>query len=368
MMNMSRGRSRTAPAHLLIICLSLLLAPDEQPGSSVDVTFQSGDVTLAGSLTIPPGAGRKPAVVLIGGSGPSSVSMMKPFTDHLSGLGLVTLVYDKRGSGRSTGSWTTASLEDLADDAEAAMRLVAARPDVDPARVGVWAVSQGGWVVSSLARRSKPPAFAIVVTGGGTTPREVELYGHRNQLERAGATRAEREEAEALLARYFDWLGTGEGRPALDRAIEEARGKSWYKVLSLDRVLPSERNRTNWAWVAAYDPVPDIARMRMPVLIVLGELDQQAAAGPAAAAWREGLERAGNRSFEIIVIPGMGHAALEGGIHKPGGPRSARYFSTVETWVRAVLLEKPGGGLELAGYRACSRATHGVGSRTRGHG
>ena len=341
MTNASRRRSRTAPAHLLAICLSLLLAPDGQPGSTVDVTFQSGDATLAGSLTIPPALGRKPAVVLIGGSGPSSGSTMTPFADHLSGLGLVTLVYDKRGSGRSTGSWATASLEGLVDDAEAAMRFVAARPEVDPARVGVWAVSQGGWIVSALARRSTPPAFAIVLTGGGTTPREVELYGHRNQLEHAGATRAEREEAEALLARYFDWLGTGEGRPALDRAIEEARGTSWYKVLSLDRVLPSERNRPNWAWVAAYDPVPDIARMRMPVLIVLGDLDRQAAAGPAAAAWREGLDRAGNRSFEIVIIPGMGHAAVEGGVHRPGAPRSARYFSTVENWVRAVLLDKP---------------------------
>ena len=108
-------------------------------------------------------------------------------------------------------------------------------------------------------------------------------------------------------------------------------------MISLDRVLPSERNRPNWAWVATYNPIPDIARMRMPVLVVLGDLDRQAAAGPAAAAWREGLERAGNRSFEIVIVPGMGHAALEGGVHQPGAPRSAGYFSTVEQWIRRTL-------------------------------
>jgi len=321
----------------LAVCLSLVVPPAARADSTIAVTFESRGVPLAGSLTLPPGPGPSPAVVLIGGSGPSSGAMLKPFADHLAALGLATLAYDKRGSGRSSGDWTVASLEDLADDAEAAMGFLAVRPDVDPASVGVWAVSQGGWVVSALARRPTPPAFAIVLTGGGTAPREVELSGHRERLEHAGASPAEGEEAEALLARYFDWLGTGEGRPALKRALAGARTKSWYDAISLDRVLPSETNRPQWAWVATYDPVVDIARMRMPVLVVLGELDRQAAAAPAAATWRRGLERAGNPSFEIVVVPGMGHAGLDGGTHAPGAPRSAGYFSAVEEWLHAVL-------------------------------
>src|SRR5690606_15295528 len=40
------------------------------PYDEEEVTFANGDVTLAGTLTLPPGDGPVPAVVLITGSGP----------------------------------------------------------------------------------------------------------------------------------------------------------------------------------------------------------------------------------------------------------------------------------------------------------
>src|SRR5215472_10019071 len=83
-----------------------------------EVTFRNGDVTLAGTVIIPKGPGPHPAVVVTHGAGPDG--RQKPaynsdgyfFAHH----GVAALIYDKRGVGRSTGEYQTASLEDLADD------------------------------------------------------------------------------------------------------------------------------------------------------------------------------------------------------------------------------------------------------------
>ena len=83
------------------------------PYASTEVTFSGGasGVTLAGTLTTPPGAGPFPAAVLIAGSGPTdrneTVFGHKPFlllADTLTRRGVAVLRYDKRGIGQSTGN------------------------------------------------------------------------------------------------------------------------------------------------------------------------------------------------------------------------------------------------------------------------
>src|SRR5206468_1660261 len=104
-------------------------------------------------------------------------------------LGLVALAFDKRGSGESQGDWTDASLDDLAGDATAAMAFLAARPEVDPARIGVWGVSQAGWVVPLLAGRAQRPAFSIVVTGGGADRADASADARRPRRRRSARSR-----------------------------------------------------------------------------------------------------------------------------------------------------------------------------------
>ena len=80
--------------------------------------------TLAGTLTIPPGKGPFPAILLIVGSGPNdrdeSLLGHRPFlvlSDYLTRKGIVVLRFDKRGVGKSTGEYATATTENFADDA-----------------------------------------------------------------------------------------------------------------------------------------------------------------------------------------------------------------------------------------------------------
>jgi alpha-beta hydrolase superfamily lysophospholipase len=93
-----------------------------------ELRIESGGIELAATLPVPASRSPRPAALLLAGSGPSRRAELRRFADHLNGLGFATLVYDKRGSGQSTGDWTTASMDDLVGDAKAALE----RPNRNP--------------------------------------------------------------------------------------------------------------------------------------------------------------------------------------------------------------------------------------------
>jgi uncharacterized protein len=88
-----------------------------------EVEFSGAGVRLSATMTVPGPASASPGIVLIGGSGPSdrhNDGFFDLLRDHLAHSGVAVLAYDKRGAGRSTGDWATATVDDLAADAAAA--------------------------------------------------------------------------------------------------------------------------------------------------------------------------------------------------------------------------------------------------------
>ncbi len=60
--------------------------------------------------------------------------------------GIAVLAYDKRGDGNSGGNAASGTLPNLAEDALAAVRYLQTRPEINSQAVGLWGVSQGGWI------------------------------------------------------------------------------------------------------------------------------------------------------------------------------------------------------------------------------
>ncbi len=298
-------------------------AVPRSPFSEQEVTFRSDSVTLAGTLVLPEGGGRHPGIVFLHGSGPSTRAGARPYAEAFARLGFASLIFDKRGSGESGGSWTTASLQDLADDALAAVSLLKARSDVDSTRIGLWGVSQAGWVMTLAAARAGDIGFLIAISGGGATPREEEMYSYRERFAAAGLAPDAREDAERVIGLYFDWLGSGRGRDRVVAAIDSARSRPWYSLAPLDRILPSEANRPNWSWVANWDPAPSIRKLHMPILLMFGSADREQPTDVAVRKWKEGLRQAGNDSATVMIFPGAGHG-IRMGAHREG-PRRAPF-------------------------------------------
>ena len=75
-----------------------------------EIRVQSGEIDLAGTLTIPSASGTCPAVVMIPGTGPfdrdCTMGKLKPFrviADSLATNGIAVLRLDDRGVGESGG-------------------------------------------------------------------------------------------------------------------------------------------------------------------------------------------------------------------------------------------------------------------------
>jgi pimeloyl-ACP methyl ester carboxylesterase len=309
-----------------------------------EVAFESRGVTLRGTILLPArDAGPYPAVVFLHGSGPATREGARDYAEEFARLGVASLFFDKRGSGDSGGSWLTASLDDLTHDALAALRHLEAVEEIDPRRVGFWGVSQAGWVAARAASRSRDVDFLVVVSGGGSSPRESELYSYAQSFERAGLSEAERAEAQEALDAYFHYLATGEGRADLIERLEKAEGSAWSRYAPLGNILPSEENRPNWSWVATYDPRPDIERITVPVLLLFGGLDRSHPTEASVAAWRQGLQRAGNENVSLVTFPRAGHGIrMREGFTGDGRPPFADGYAELQLgWLWLHVL-KPG--------------------------
>ncbi len=136
-------------------------------------TFPSGDIRLAYTLDLPTGTGPFPAIVMGHGSGTVTRHQGSSLAHRLVDAGFAVLRYDKRGVGDSGGVYEIAGnvanservFPVLADDMLAGVAFLKTRREVDPARIGLFGVSQAGWIIPLAASRSPDVKFMILVVG-----------------------------------------------------------------------------------------------------------------------------------------------------------------------------------------------------------
>ena len=153
------------------------------PVRQLEVRFKSGNATLAGTLTIPPGTGPHPAVAFVQGSGATQRAYLPDLDALLLHQGIAVLAYDKRGIAQSSGIYPgeapdATTIDVLARDAEAAVRFLRAQPEIDATRVGLAGHSQGGWIVPLAATREPAVKFAVIFSGPAVTAYENDTYEH----------------------------------------------------------------------------------------------------------------------------------------------------------------------------------------------
>lgn len=306
-----------------------------------DVTFPGGaeDVTLAGTLTLPEGAGPFPAVVLVSGSGPQdrdesiAGTAMRPFAllaDAITSAGVAVLRYDDRGAGQSTGQFDRALTSDFTADAAAAIGYLATRDEIDPAQIGVLGHSEGGAVAAMLGAEDAA-AFLISLAGPSVNGLDVLIVQNRRLLEAEGATQDQIDAQLAIIEAALPLAAAGQ----LDEAegvVRELAAAAWstldeaaqagfesadqYADLTTQAVIA----QVSQPWFTSFlnlDPGEYWAQTTAPVLAIFGELDVQVDAGQNAAPLEAALAEAGNEDVTIIVLPGANHlfqAAETGGV------------------------------------------------------
>jgi dienelactone hydrolase len=303
-----------------------------------EVAFASGDEIIAGTLLRPATPGPHPALVMIHGSGPVTRDALRPFADHFARNGIAVLITDKRGTGRSTGTWARATFDDLAQDALAGVRMLRGRADIDPSAIGLHGVSLGGWVAPLAASRSRDVAYVVVESAPTLTPREHERLRVESQLRADAFPREDIARALAFMDLKLEVARTGEGWARLQSLMDDR--PAWLSYVN----PPSSLDSLRWHWdhVFGYDPIPVLERLRVPMLVLYGALDSIVPPRVHRARMQQAIEAAGRHDVTIKVFDKANHGFFEaitgGRLEQPGLASFVDgYFEERTAWVLATV-------------------------------
>lgn len=289
------------------------------PYREEEVTFANpkAQVSLAGTLTLPSGAGPFPAAILIAGSGPQdrdeNVAGHRPFlvlADHLTRKGIAVLRYDKRGIAKSTGNYDQATTEDFAGDASAALAYMKGRREIDGKKIGLIGHSEGGLIAPMLASRSSDVAWVVLLAAPALKGEDIMLLQSELILKAAGF-----DEGRIDKARDFNKQSYVLARQEKDPEVLEAKLTDLVDSTGMSTTLPptmlkpQARMMTSpwFRFFLDYDPVPALKKTQCPVLALNGDKDLQMAPKENLAEIQKALEEGGNKDFQTKELPGLNH-------------------------------------------------------------
>lgn len=254
--------------------------------------------TLYGTLTVPENKHEKaPGVLIIGGSGPvdrngnapgMKLNIYNQLASWLEKQGIASLRYDKRGTGSSEGDFLETGLQDLIEDASAAVRLLKMVPEIDEEKIFILGHSEGGAIAPKVAEKEKvhglmalasspKPLFDILLEQGESVEREIS-------------------EGKGI---FYRALKTGK--------VNKRMIKKQHKVLKelLDEEASKKYKNVNVKWFqehADYDPREAFHRMRIPLIAVNGGKDAQVKAEDVSA-----IAQHTSGPVEAYVVEEMNH-------------------------------------------------------------
>ncbi|WP_378784346.1 alpha/beta hydrolase family protein [Nonomuraea fastidiosa] len=240
---------------------------------------------LEGTLRVPIAPGRHPAMVFVSGSGNGSRTEFTPQAEFLSRAGVVTIAFDKRTVGYD---FRHRDFGLLADDALRMVEYLRTRPEVNPDLVGVWGVSEGGWVVPIAAAKSTSVGFIVLVSSPNVSPLRQVAWALNEQLLRLRAPVGVRD----LLTRAMGGVG--------------------FDFLR-------------------YDAMPALSQVKQPVLAFYGTTDPSIPFVESTKALITALEKAGNDKYTIRFMAKGDHA-----MRVNGGDFTAGYLETLANWIKGL--------------------------------
>jgi dienelactone hydrolase len=280
-----------------------------------NATFKSHGTTLAGRLVMPKGTGKVAVVVFVHGSEDMSALDSWSLQRMLPAEGVGMFVYDKRGTGKSGGTYTQ-DFSLLADDAVAAVREARQLAGARLSRIGYHGTSEGGWVAPIAANRT-PVDFVIVAYGLAVSVIAEDQEAVELQLGEKGYSA--RDIADALtVAKAAEAVFVSDFKSGIEEFAKvraRYRNAPWFKDMRGDFIflvlgksksqLRAMGPKFDWHTPFYYDPIQTLRDDKVPQLWVLGGEDYEAPSGET----RRRLDSliAQGRPFTIAYYPEAEH-------------------------------------------------------------
>lgn len=323
-------------------------APATTGVTTQSVTFSNSGATLHGTLYVPQSHHPVPAVVVYhGASEPlAGTPLYRHLSEGLPQIGIAVLLFDRRGSGASTGN-ANVPYQALSDDGVAGANAIRRLPAIDPARVGYWGISQGGWLATLAASHDPRAAFAVAVSTPLVSPELQMEFAMSNRLHVLGYGQPD---IDAMLdARHrLDSYFTGRNsRDAAVAALERIAGRPWYSQMYLPTPgkVAADPAKSTWRGEMDIDSFGAVAAVKIPILYVLGGEDPWIPVAPTVVRLRTLAPAHPHLAF--AVVPRANHLMIETAHETMDDaspaqvatevPQSPAYFMLLASWLERTL-------------------------------
>jgi uncharacterized protein len=315
-----------------------------------EVIFKNtkANIELAGTLSLPTKEGKYPVVVLVSGSGPQNrdeeLLGHKPFlviADFLTKNGIAVLRYDDRGVAKSKGNFATATTNDFADDANAAVQYLSTRKEVS--KIGIVGHSEGGLIAPIVAVQNKAVQFIVLLAGTGVRG-DVLLAEQIALVSKAsGATDADIAISKKINKGMFEILTksktTAEAKTNLTNylkaEIKNLPAVDKPKGVSDDDIIDMEVKQMASPWMInflKYDPVPNLKKITCAVLAINGDKDLQVPSIMNLPAIKKAITSNGNKNVITKEFKNLNHLFQETTTGNPGE------YTTIEQTISPLVL------------------------------
>lgn len=264
----------------------------------------NGAVELAGELDRP-AAQPKGVIVFVHGSGDGPRRAYDLWTNFFVSRGWAVVVFDKRGSGKSSGDWHDANFVTLADDVRKVLSWTRDQGELARLKIGLWGASQAGWIIPQLTAENAVD-FAIVQSGPATPVDDFLRLTLESELRAYGFPSDE----IAKAVRYYN-LDVAVSRGAkpfaeIEKAYAEASaaGAEWLLKPPDPIDAPDRRFMKK---IAGFDAADFWRKTRTPLLVLFGGKDHVVPVDPNRRRVEQLLEAAGNTRAKIVVLENDNH-------------------------------------------------------------
>lgn len=271
----------------------------------IELTFGTPGWELPGTLTVPKGEGRFPAVILVHGSGPNdrdeTIGPNKPFRDLAWGLasrGIAVFRYDKRTKTHAQKLMAESATlkpitvrEETMDDAGVALVFIRERSEVDARRIFLLGHSLGGMLAPRIAG-DHPGYRGLILLAGAARSLEQMILEQVVYIAQCDGTVSEEEQRQINLTR---------------QQVQKIAALTSNDATNKTPILGAPASY--WLDLRNYNAPATAAGLRLPMLILQGARDYQVTVKDQDR-WRGALANREDVTFK--TYPKLSHLFIAG--------------------------------------------------------
>lgn len=287
-----------------------------------EVLIKNGKNVIGATITIPKNYNNEtPIIVLTSGSGPQNRDCEllghKPFwviADYFASEEIITLRFDDRGIGKSTGSFSDATIFDFAEDVNACVSYL--RKQFKNNKIGVAGHSEGGMHALVAASKNKNINFIIELASVGISGKEVLIDQQYDIPKKGGKSEAycqwnkevfsglcdiiqknKQEEAEGLITTFLS--------DKYDNSPQEYKDESDKSsfLVTMSMFINSDWARS----FVNYNASDYLNKLRVPILTINGGEDIQVSPKKNYAAFKEHPYSENINGNAFYLVDGLNH-------------------------------------------------------------